>query len=566
MVRRFLAGSVLGLVAIVCAVVMVSSCGQSTTTTTTVPTQNYGTLVGYVYNSSGTALGGATVTAAGTSQATNTQGWFSFSNLPASSEMAVTFSLANYITNRKTVQISVGRQSYLAASLLSASSSQVVTNSTGGSVTIGTTGIATFPANGFVDANGTAVTGNVTVIITPGSFTTSTDADTFPGDFQGVNAGGVTVSFESFGWFNISATDAGGTGVNLATTAAWSLVLPNASTTTPEVTTVPLWYFANGIWNAVTNPATSAQINATFNNSTNTFTASITGGNVSNFPWNIDLQRQSQSFITGKVVDYSGVAVAAAAVQIRSTANNWLVTVYSGSDGTWGPVAIPGNRASTVIAYKGEKRSATTSVAALSPTTYTSTNPYDVPDIVVDSPRILVTMTWGAYPSDLDSHMTIPTAEGGTRYHVYYSDMGSTTNYPFTILDTDDTSSYGPEHTTVYRLYEGTYRFCVHDYSHRYGGSIISTSEVKIDLNIDDGAGNVATYSFTPPASQPATSSEVWEVCDITVNSSGAITGVTALATYAAAGKAAYNPGGASDNHWTTGTSHTLSLPDKKKQ
>lgn len=511
-------------------------------------------MVGYVYKSDGSALSDVTVTTAGTSAATNDQGWFAFPSLEANSALVVTLSKTGYISSAKTVSIVVGRQTYFAAGLLAAATSgTTITNSAGGTVIVGTTIVASFPANAFVDSNNNPVSGNVTVKITPGSFASSTEADAFPGQYQGVDATGATISFESFGWANISATDASGNGVNIGTTKTWTLSSINPTGVSPETTSIPLWYFANNQWNAVVNPATSAQISATYIATRDSFTASITGGNVSNTPWNLDRPwRASAAYIKGKVVDYNGSGVDAANVQIRSTANNWLITATTGSDGTWGPIAIPGNRACRVIAIKGAKASSSESVAALSSTTYTQSNAYAVANITVDSPRLLFTLTWGANPSDLDSHLTMPkeTSSSTYRYHLYYSNRSSTSSsaYPFANLDTDDTSSYGPEHTTVYRLQEGTYRFCVHHYT---GSSDIENSNALVGLNVDDGLGNIATYSFTPPTGQTS-DKNVWEVCDIAVNSSGKITSVTTLGTYGDASKATYDPNGDADQVYTS--------------
>jgi C1A family cysteine protease len=73
-------------------------------------------------------------------------------------------------------------------------------------------------------------------------------------------------------------------------------------------------------------------------------------------------------------------------------------------------------------------------------------------------------LTWGQTPRDIDSHLLTPSING-TKYHVYYSWKGYDTSPPYAKLDVDDTTSYGPETTTLYQLFTGTYHFYVYNWS-----------------------------------------------------------------------------------------------------
>ncbi|CAN5259433.1 hypothetical protein BH09ACT8_BH09ACT8_56740 [soil metagenome] len=92
------------------------------------------------------------------------------------------------------------------------------------------------------------------------------------------------------------------------------------------------------------------------------------------------------------------------------------------------------------------------------------------------TPRVKIVLTWGSSPSDLDSHLTgPPSVVGGSPFHVFYSQRDyfqngsySSANTRLSVdLDYDDTSSYGPESTTIRNLVPGDYYFYVHDYSNR---------------------------------------------------------------------------------------------------
>lgn len=83
-------------------------------------------------------------------------------------------------------------------------------------------------------------------------------------------------------------------------------------------------------------------------------------------------------------------------------------------------------------------------------------------------------LTWGASPSDLDSHTRTPSGA-----HVYYSNRGSMTVAPFVFLDVDDTNGYGPETTTFAQISPGTYHFYIYQYSSS-GSLTTSNAQVKI--------------------------------------------------------------------------------------
>lgn len=121
-----------------------------------------------------------------------------------------------------------------------------------------------------------------------------------------------------------------------------------------------------------------------------------------------------------------------------------------------------------------------------------------------------VVLTWGAEPRDLDSHF-IGKTKDGTVDHVFYSHMdGICAN-----LDTDDTTSYGPE--TVYitsfkELADGFY-YCVHDYTNRNRTSSTELANSGAMVQLYRGENLLATYYV--PSGQEGT---VWNVFSISSN------------------------------------------------
>ena len=128
-----------------------------------------------------------------------------------------------------------------------------------------------------------------------------------------------------------------------------------------------------------------------------------------------------------------------------------------------------------------------------------------LPNTIDDDLRVV--LTWGEVPYDLDSHMWVPMG-GSSCYHVYYSNRGSITESPYTSLDIDDTSSYGPETITVYQAMPGVYQYWVYNFS---GDPDITTSEANV--KIYNGTQLLNNYDIpTAPEGWRA-----WHVFDINV-------------------------------------------------
>ncbi|HEY9384374.1 MAG TPA: Ig-like domain-containing protein [Gemmatimonadales bacterium] len=121
---------------------------------------------------------------------------------------------------------------------------------------------------------------------------------------------------------------------------------------------------------------------------------------------------------------------------------------------------------------------------------------------------VTIVLTWGASPSDLDSHLTGPNADA-SRFHVYYASRGSLTLAPFANLDVDDVSSFGPETIRITQMNSGTYRYSVHDFSNRSSttSSALGSSGAKVQVYTATG---LAQTFFVP--SQPGTLWTVFEM------------------------------------------------------
>lgn len=110
---------------------------------------------------------------------------------------------------------------------------------------------------------------------------------------------------------------------------------------------------------------------------------------------------------------------------------------------------------------------------------------YAISPVMENLDGLRVVLSWGATPSDLDSHIAYP------GNHIFFrAKQGRDAD-----LDVDDTDSYGPETITLQKKHFGeTYVYAVHDYSNQGNpsASALSGSQAKVFVYI--GQSLVRTY------------------------------------------------------------------------
>lgn len=252
-------------------------------------------------------------------------------------------------------------------------------------------------------------------------------------------------------------------------------------------------------------------------------------GSVSHFTtWNAD-QTYNTVRITGCVADASGTPVAGAQVQSDGVDYSGTSSALTDASGNF-TMALRLNSSATVVG-----------VAAGRLTNTLRAGPYGADTALPaclalgdTGAGITMKLTWGAAPSDLDSHLFAPSG-----FEVYFGRKGSLLSDPFANLDVDDTSSYGPEVVTITRLMVGTYKYSVNNYS-GYGTGPITASGAKVELNIPGRSLEL----FTPARGETSGTNwwnlfefDVDAACNVTVRRVGTFTSVkpavaSATATY----------------------------------
>jgi TPR repeat len=110
---------------------------------------------------------------------------------------------------------------------------------------------------------------------------------------------------------------------------------------------------------------------------------------------------------------------------------------------------------------------------------------YAISPVMTNLDGLRVVLTWGATPSDLDSHMIFP------GNNIYFGSKQGTDAH----LDVDDTTSYGPETITLEKKHYGeSYVYAVHDFSNSHNPSSRELSNSQAKVFVYMGQSLVRTY------------------------------------------------------------------------
>lgn len=135
-----------------------------------------------------------------------------------------------------------------------------------------------------------------------------------------------------------------------------------------------------------------------------------------------------------------------------------------------------------------------------------------------DSVRIV--LTWGSTPTDLDSHLVGP-GVNGDRFHVFYAQRSydlnggydSMSSISAADLDYDDTTSFGPEVTTIHKQSTGAYYFYVHDYTNRSTVGSTALAQSGATVKVYRGSSATPLQSYRVDATKNGT---FWNVFRLT--------------------------------------------------
>ncbi len=174
----------------------------------------------------------------------------------------------------------------------------------------------------------------------------------------------------------------------------------------------------------------------------------------------------------GYIVDaFDASRIPSAVMKIREGSNNRTGTVLMeytcDENGAYRLELPPGNYTAEVSA-EGYQTDCTNILVIPGETRY---NQDCTLTPILKEGEVRIVLTWGETPSDLDSHLRGP-LPGGETFHTFYSRRDAYEGDTLCVnLDVDDTTSYGPETTSVYVGASGEYTYCVHDFTNRHSSS-----------------------------------------------------------------------------------------------
>lgn len=472
---------------------------------TPTPTGPTATIAGKAVDGvTGLPVGGVTVRAGTASTTTAADGSYTLAGVAPGLRTPVVFAAPGYAENGRIADLSGNATTDVQARLVPVATTATVPVATGGTVTSGTA-LVTLPANGVQRADGTLPTGNITVQLTP--IDSALDPQLMPGDFRTGTAGGNTLPIESFGALNVTLTDSSGAPLNLRSGQTAIIRIPMVSRNSTVQPTIPLFHYntTTGLWEQE-GTATLA----------GTGSGAYYEGSVSHFStWNAD-QVYDTVLVRGCVRDAVGAVVANA--RVGSDGIDYTGTSYTYTDASGNfslPIKLNGQAAVTAIA--GGRLTNTVRNNASG----TNIDWTECLTLSQTGAGITMKLTWGALPSDLDSHLMTPSGD-----LVYFSNEGSLTAAPFANLDVDDTDSYGPEIVTITKLMVGTYKYAVHNFS-GYADGAIGPSGARVEVNIPGRPVEL----ITPPATGESSETEYWNLFEFDVSANCTVT-VRRVQTY----------------------------------
>lgn len=475
--------------------------------------QNYAMVVGTVKNPEGSPIGDVEVSVGGLKVSTNNQGYFALAQIPENPATVVNFKKATFIPQTKRLHTRIGESSFLEVTL--APQAGAATFSAGAGVNASNGGARVIiPPGSLILPDGNAYTGPAKISVTAFDPSTASGHKAFPGNFEGVQADGEVIPFRSLGFVDITPTTPEGVPLQLREGAEAEIEVPiGPSLLASAPDTLPLWFFntQDGQWHEEGVAVRSGNI----------YRSKVRHFSI----WNCDVGLR-RAWVIGRVINCTedGRPVKGARVTIQNVFAGWSSGESSTPDDGTFRIPVNANEPVNLWADKGGLKSAVKNFTAPG-----RDQTYDVGDICLGVPKVQIVLTWGIQPVDLDAHLTIPTAN--QRSHLFFSRK----NIGNANLDTDDTSSFGPEIVSVFKLHNGMYRYSVHHFS---GEGNISTSKAHVHMTIE-GQG---IFQMDPPGNARGRG-DLWVLWDFEVRD-GRVVNILPRANMveAAAAGQKYNP------------------------
>jgi len=413
---------------------------------------------------SGSGLASASVQFSGTTLTTISDGTYAQADATPAPRLVLLASASSYETLYRPTEVLGSVPSVNQLGLTPYGTASDITVAAGGTVTdTASTASVTLPANALVAAGGGPAPAVVGVRVTP--IAAGTDPHLLSGDYTDDNGG----RLESFGGAILGSS----VPVDVAIGQQLTLRIPLSTRSTAPPSTANLYRFEPGT-GAWVDQGPISITSGTYNAEVDAFGQYMVGSPIA-----------TPVTVTGCVNDDSGAPAANVRMEIEGI--SYSGTAQATTDGV-GSFTLPARSSSRIIVSGRRGAFLTNSVARDVTTTQVDLTPCLT---LPSANAATVRLTWGENPRDIDSHLRTP--DGA---HVYFASKGSLTAAPFSSLDVDDVTGFGPEVTTIRRPKVGIYRFYLHNYSQSFNPGMTG-SPTRVELNY---AGRPVV--FTPPAGE----------------------------------------------------------------
>ena len=482
-----------------------------------------GCIAGNVVNANtNNAVAGVAVSIAGTEVATaNAQGYFFADKIDVGDSISLCFDAPGFADVCRTATV-------LARTLLSLPPVEMipvreqiledvdVQNETLLDTVTGTR--VEFPASTVCESDRTTVVvGDITCWVVPLDVTGG-DIELSPGDFTADNGTSVDLT-DTSAMINVACTQ-DGRDLDICTgkTATVRLAIYGTEADCNDASVNPAsvtsWFFdtASGIWENYFTVAKNCGANVEDRYYT---------GLIDRLGWWNAGVWFSSSCIRGNVNDGFGLIVPNAQLVCRGVDYQSMSYTYSAINGTYCTRVKPAGQYSC-FARKGAFQSDPIVGTAPNNTNKctSETSCANNGQIDLTNPLARAIMSWGEEPEDLDTHFV------GDGTQIYFNNKdytpfwqkGSVTEEPYILLDTDDTTGFGPEILTIVRGVDaGTYYYCVHNFSGQANGAI-EDSQAVVQYFTD-----TSSRRFEVPTSNP-NNYNVWRVFQLDIDSNDNLT------------------------------------------
>lgn len=438
-------------------------------------------------SATGSPVSGAAVRFSGTTLSTDAQGLFSQAAAAANPRLVIEGDATGFETLYGVTEVlgTVPSVSILRLTPFGTTSSVTVAN--GGAVTDAATPASlSVPANALLAAGGGAAPATVDIRVT--SVNVGSDSNLLSGDYS--DSGGAPV--QAFGAVTVTPS----VPLEVVSGQTMTLQIPLSTRSPVAPASAALYYLdtATGRW---VQDGSATLVSGT----PSYYTASVTRF----AQWMVGNAISGAVPVTGCVID--DTAQPAANVRMAGDGVNYssIQSATTNGSGQFTVLAPPNSS----LVLQGRRGAFLTNALAVN----VGSSAVSIPTCLTIPTTNAATMrlTWGASPSDIDSHLRVP---GG--YHVYYVTRGTLSAEPYANLDVDDVTGFGPEVTTIRRPKVGIYRFYLHNFSQTFSPGMTG-SPTRVELNY---AGR--TVIFSPPTGEGT--ALYWHLFDLQIGADCSMT------------------------------------------